>query len=330
VIYFVWQLVIYVDLSLTQIHSNPELAWEETIAHDTLTRFLSAQKIYNVTESAYGIKTAFEATCVSPLTSQVEGRTINFNAEYDALPGIGHACGHNLIAISSLAAFIGLSAAVREFNVAGKVQLLGTPAEEVGGGKNALLDAGAFKGVDVSLMGHPIPKPVPGGRGYDEGITGIAGMPSVAHLGLFATFHGKNAHAGMNPWDGVNALDALVCAYNNISVLRQQMRPDERVHGCVVEAPKVNNVIPDMTKLNYSVRSATMDGCRKLGDKVVACFNAAALATGCTVEISEEAMYADLRVNKTLCEQYASKASRYGERILPTSEEPFAGSTDQG
>jgi metal-dependent amidase/aminoacylase/carboxypeptidase family protein len=123
--------------------------------------------------------------------------------------------------------------------------------------------------------------------GYDEGITGIAGQRSIAHLGLFATFHGKNAHAGINPWDGVNALDALVCAYNNISVLRQQMRPEERVHGSILEAPKVANVIPDFTKVGYSVRGPTIDSTRALGDKVIACFRAAGLATGCEVELSE-------------------------------------------
>jgi metal-dependent amidase/aminoacylase/carboxypeptidase family protein len=121
------------------------------ISHEALTSFLSSHnEEYKVTPSAYGIKTAFEARN-SP--NPAKGRTVNFNAEYDALPEIGHACGHNLIAISSLAAFVALSSAVKHFKVAGNVQLLGTPAEESGGGKIVLLEAGAFEGVDVSLMG---------------------------------------------------------------------------------------------------------------------------------------------------------------------------------
>jgi len=124
-------------------------------------------------------------------------------------------------------------------------------------------------------------------HGDSKSNTGSAGQRSIAHLGLFCEFHGKNAHASANPWDGINALDALVLAYNNISALRQQMQPSERVHGCILEAPKVTNVIPDFTKVSYSVRSPTMEGARKLGQKVKNCFEAAGLATGCKVQISE-------------------------------------------
>lgn len=112
-------------------------------------------------------------------------------------------------------------------------------------------------------------------------------MRSIAHLGIIASFHGKNAHAGANPWDGVNALDAVVASYNTISMLRQQMRPDERIHGCIMDAPKVTNVIPKYTQVMYSVRSPTMKGARELGDRVRACFEAAGLATGCKVELEE-------------------------------------------
>lgn len=117
--------------------------------------------------------------------------------------------------------------------------------------------------------------------------TGSAGQRSIAHIGLTATFLGKNAHAGGNPWDGVNALDAVVCAYTNISVLRQQMTPDERVHGCILEAPKVAGVIPSRTKVGYSCRSPNADSALALADKVRRCFDAAALATGCRLEIEE-------------------------------------------
>ncbi|OBT71212.1 hypothetical protein VF21_09876 [Pseudogymnoascus sp. 05NY08] len=311
------------DLKATNktIHSNPELAWEETIAHDVLCSFLSSRS-FQVTASAYDIKTAFEARNKE---SQPGERCVSFNAEYDALPGIGHACGHNLIATASLTAFVALSAAVEKFGVAGKVKLLGTPAEEAGGGKCALLAAGAYKDVDVSLMGHPGTQ-----IGHGDNNTGTAGQKSIAHLGIFCAFYGKNAHAGVNPWDGLNALDAVVSAYNNICFLRQQMRPEERLHGCIVEAPRVTNVIPAYTKVSYSIRSSTMEGTRKLGDRVKSCFEAAGLATGCRVEISEEPIYADLRINKTLCDRYTAHILEYGEQVYSIKDEVLSGSTDQG
>lgn len=131
--------------SILQIWSNPELAYEEHQAHDNICDFLESQG-FAVTRHAYGVDTSFE--CISG----TEGRLVNFNAEYDALPGIGHACGHNLIATSSIAAFLALSHLKKEFGIGGRIQLLGTPAEENGGGKAKLLDAGAYKEVDVSLM----------------------------------------------------------------------------------------------------------------------------------------------------------------------------------
>lgn len=304
------------------IYANPQLAWEETIAHDIFVEELG-KKGFHVTPSAYGVRTAFEVT----VDGKAAGRTVNFNAEYDALPGIGHACGHNLISVAGLTGFLALSALVEAYGLAGRVQLLGTPAEEAGGGKIALLKSGAYNDVDVSLMGHPFSTV---GHGPDPKYTGSAGQRSIANLGLFATFHGKNAHAAANPWNGVNALDAVVCAYNNVSFLRQQMRPKERVHGCILESPKVTNVIPGYTKMEYSVRAPTLGACRALADKVKNCFGAAALATGCRVELEEEDMYADLRINKTLCSRYAAAMARFGERVLVEREDSMAGSTDQG
>lgn len=304
------------------IHANPQLAWEETIAHDIFVEELG-KKGFHVTPSAYGVKTAFEVI----FNGKAAGRTVSFNSEYDALPGIGHACGHNLISVAGLTGFLALSALVEAYGVAGRVQLLGTPAEEAGGGKIALLKAGAYNDVDVSLMGHPFSTV---GHGPDPKYTGSAGQRSIANLGLFATFHGKNSHAAANPWDGVNALDAVVCAYNNVSFLRQQMRPEERVHGCILESPKVTNVIPGYTKMEYSVRAPTMGACRALADKINNCFRAAALATGCRLELEEEDMYADLRINKTLCSRYADALARFGEHVLVERKDSMAGSTDQG
>lgn len=139
-----------VSHSRLQIHENPELAYEEHVAHDTICDFLQSQGI-PTTRHAYGLKTAFEAK-----VGNGDGRCVNFNAEYDALPGIGHACGHNLIAISSITGFLALAFAIREFGIPGHVQLLGTPAEEDGGGKIDLINAGAYQNSDVSLMMYDI------------------------------------------------------------------------------------------------------------------------------------------------------------------------------
>ncbi|GJN82631.1 hypothetical protein PLIIFM63780_006174 [Purpureocillium lilacinum] len=164
-----------------EIHSHPELAFEETHAHDTVCGMLEALG-YNVTRHAHNLKTAFEVEAGSG------GGVIVYNAEYDALPGIGHACGHNLIATSSIAAFLATAEALKANSISGRVRLLGTPGEEEGGGKVALLDAGAYQGVDACLMGHPGPRLAP--------VDGVIHVPFLAVAGVTVTFNGVNAHAG--------------------------------------------------------------------------------------------------------------------------------------
>lgn len=159
---------------------------------------------------------------------------------------------------------------------------------------------------------------------------GVAGKGSIACYDLTATFKGVSAHAGTNPWEGVNALDALVASYNNVSMLRQQMEPNERVHCAILEAPKVTNVIPEQTKIRYTIRSPRMEGTRKLGERVRGCLEAGALAAGCQIEIEEEPMYADLRSNMPLCETYQTHMLHLGTNIAKFDPEPITGSTDQG
>ncbi|KAH1544496.1 hypothetical protein KXX19_000564 [Aspergillus fumigatus] len=257
-----------------EIWSNPETAYQEHKAHETICAFLEAQGC-TVTRHAYGLDTSFEATCGSG------GPLINFNAEYDALPGIGHACGHNLITTSSVAAFLALSALLKKYGIPGRAQLLGTPAEENGGGKRKLIEKGAYNGVDISLMAHAGPKKLFPGVDSD----GIAGVLMNARKEIHCEFTGKSAHAGGNPWDGINALDALVSAYNNVSVLRQQMQPDERVHVAFTETPTVANVIPERTKAFWQVRSPTLKGLDRLMARVSNCIEAGALSSGCRVDI---------------------------------------------
>ncbi|OQE06513.1 hypothetical protein PENVUL_c017G09238 [Penicillium vulpinum] len=302
-----------------KIHETPELAYEEHVAHDAICDFLQSQGI-QITRHAYGLSTAFEAK-----VGNGDGRCVSFNAEYDALPGIGHACGHNLIAISSICGFLALAFAIRQFGIPGHVQLLGTPAEEDGGGKIDLILSGAYQKVDVSLMIHPLSE-----EEFSKGVHGIAGRSSIACYDITAVYRGVSAHASASPWEGVNALDALVTAYNSISMLRQQMKPDERVHGAILQAPTVTNAIPEITRAKYSIRSSTMDGARLLGERVRRCLESGALATGCTVELEENQIFADLVVNPPLCESFRESMRGQGEHILANDEILMPGSTDQG
>ncbi|KAF4163907.1 hypothetical protein CNMCM6936_000131 [Aspergillus lentulus] len=302
-----------------EIWSNPETAYQEHKAHETICAFLEAQGC-TVTRHAYGLDTSFEATCGSG------GRLINFNAEYDALPGIGHACGHNLITTSSVAAFLALSALLKKYGTPGRTQLLGTPAEENGGGKTKLIENGAYKGVDISLMAHAGPKKLFPGVDSD----GVAGVLMNARKEIHCEFTGKSAHAGGNPWDGINALDALVSAYNNVSVLRQQMQPDERVHVAFTETPTVANVIPERTKAYWQVRSPTLKGLDRLMGRVRNCIEAGALSSGCRVDIAEDQLYTDIKINDALCGRYQTHMARYGRKITKSHDKVLTGSSDIG
>jgi amidohydrolase len=241
--------------------------------------FLKSQDI-NVTPHAYNLPTAFEASFGTG------GRVVAFNVEYDALPGIGHACGHNLIATGSLAAFFGVIGVMKKNpHIPGRVRVLGTPAEEGGGGKIKLIDGGAYKDVDACLMTHPM-----SGAMFStnkKGVTGIAYGTCVASAKFRVTFTGRTAHAAAAPHDGINALDAAVLAYNGISVLRQQILPTQRIHGIIMEGGEKENVIPSRSVMAYNVRSGTLKDTKALQERVIKCFEGAALATGCQLEVEE-------------------------------------------
>ena len=215
-----WELY---ELS-SEIWRNPELGFKEYKAHELLTSFLE-KKGFAVEHSFTGIETAFRATFGS-------GRpNVCVICEYDALPEIGHACGHNLIAEAGVAAGLGLKTALESKNASkGRVTVLGTPAEEGGGGKVYLIENGAFEDVDIAMMVHPAPYTVL--------------MPTFSAIGEFKiTFTGKASHAAAFPWEGVNALDAAVLAYNSISVLRQQMKPTWCVHGIITNGGAKPNIM---------------------------------------------------------------------------------------
>ncbi|KAF9769458.1 hypothetical protein IL306_013122 [Fusarium sp. DS 682] len=302
------------------IHSNPELCYEEVFAHDTICDFLENNG-FTVTRHAYGIGTCFEAEIGAG------EHFIIYCAEYDALPGIGHACGHNLIALSSITAFVAAAKVATDLGVVGRIRILGTPAEEGGAGKIRLLDAGAFEGAAAALMSHPTSM----GRIKEvQGLAGAAGLVTVAASKLTANFFGKSAHAGATPWQGHNALDAAVSSYVNISMLRQQIKPAERIHGVITNGGEAPNIIPEKTSMVYGVRGRTADECNDLIRRVTACFEAAATATDCQVQTEVPFIYKDQILNSVLCEAFTHEMALLGDEFLPMAKEAVSASTDMG
>ncbi|CAI7638734.1 hypothetical protein PCG10_003650 [Penicillium crustosum] len=301
-----------------KIHSNPELGFKEFLAHDNITSMLEILG-FQVTRHAYGLDTSFVAEYGKG------GRVVAYNAEYDALPGIGHACGHNLIAMMSIGAFLGVAEALKQQNIPGRVRLVGTPAEEGFGGKIPIINAGAYKDVDACMMVHPGP--------FAEcpGFTGDAYMPTLASLKVTVRFTGKTAHAAMAPWEGTNALDAAVLSYSGIGVLRQQIHPCNRVHCVISEGGLRPNIIPGSSALDCYIRSPSVAMAEELFLRVENCFKGAALQAGCTMEVQRHNTYADLRPNKPLATAYAQAMAQIGTEVkcdLNSSGVP--GSTDQG
>jgi amidohydrolase len=248
--------------------------------------------------------------------------TIAVLCEYDALPGIGHACGHNLIAASGIATGVGIEAALGEGN--GTVVVMGTPAEEGGGGKVMMIEAGAFEDVDAAMMLHP--------TGGSVGLVGTSAsrwLP-IAVQSLAVEYHGRNAHAGVAPWEGVNALDAMIAAFNSIGLLRQQLPTTARVHGIITEGGQAPNIIPDHTAARFYVRDKTIVKMEQLRERVAACFRGAAEATGCTVDLTWDAYpYSDLLVSSPLAVSYEAHAADAGLQVFPDPMEG-GGSTDMG
>ncbi|KAI0643451.1 amidohydrolase [Trametes meyenii] len=304
------------------IWNHPEILWEEKYAHDRLTSFLSEHG-FAVTPHYLGLDTAFRAVFThksSSGRSAKESRVIGVNSEMDALPGIGHACGHNLIAMSGVAVSLAIKAALQKHDIPGSVVLLGTPAEEGDGGKIKLLERGAYDDMDACIMSHPTIGP--------DNFSAI--WPGVACQPIEVEFFGHGAHAGSAPWEGQNALDAAFVAYASISALRQQIKPDHRVQGIILGRDWAPNVIPDYAKLRYIVRAPTWAELDVLRERVKKCFDAAALATACKIEVALGGGYFELRNNDVLGQEYASVVGdTYGMKTV-TAGGSVAFSTDFG
>ncbi|WQF75352.1 Putative peptidase M20, xaa-Arg dipeptidase, bacterial exopeptidase dimerization [Colletotrichum destructivum] len=307
------------------IHDNPELGYREFIAHNALTSFMRTQPGWRVTPSAYGMATAW----VAVWDSGRKGPVVSFNAEMDCLPGIGHACGHNLIATASLAGALATATLLSRHRLPGKVVLYGTPAEEGGGGKIRLLRAGAYAdhAVDLNLISHP-------GIVADTAL-----MRTSAYASLRAEFFGVEAHAAANPWLGVNALDALVISYNAISVLRQQTMPGDVVQGNITHGGARPNIIHAYAAGDFVVRADSSARLAELRSKVDRCFAAGAEATGAKLRITPTGSYLDHVPNRVLGRSYAryfNALTDPGEPGIPVDQDVdetrgrTMASTDQG
>lgn len=293
------------------MYHNPEIAFEEFKTSKRLVAFLQAQG-FEVEYPSFGLDTAFAAR------AGTEGPEVVICAEYDALPEVGHACGHNIIATAALGAAVGLQDAAEQLGF--RIRVQGTPAEEAYGGKVDLINNGAFTGAALSMMIHPSPTDV-----VDPAFLG------VAHIDV--EFHGKESHAAFAPQLGINALDAAVQAYVNISTLRQAMYPTDKVHGVIEYGGGAPNVIPAYTKMAWYVRAGTKDRLAELYDKVMDCFEAAAKATGCRHEVSQRGhTYVDLISDPLLVDLYQANSTALGRPMgRGADRDPgAAGSTDMG
>lgn len=294
------------------IHACPELGYAEHFASDRLAGLLERHGL-QVERGAYGIDTAFVGRA-----GTADAPHVVVCCEYDALPGIGHACGHNIIGAAGAGAGIALGALADELG--GRVTALGTPAEELsGGGKIRLLEAGAFDGADVAMMVHP-----------EAG--DVEYVPYLANDVLIVEMHGKAAHASSSPWAGVNALDAIVAGYTAVAALRQHTRDDEKVHGIILDGGTADNVVPAYASARFRVRARSLAQLAPLKERVLACFEGAARQTGARLEHRWLGGYLDMRSNRTVAAAYRANGERLGRkfhdpRLIPAS---IAGSTDMG
>ncbi|MFF0559574.1 amidohydrolase [Streptomyces sp. NPDC004266] len=291
------------------LHADPELAYEEHRAARRITDLVERAG-FDVTREAYGLPTAFRATAGSG------DLVLAICAEYDALPGIGHACGHNVNGSASVAAALALAPLADDLGLT--VALLGTPAEESGGGKVDMLRAGAFDDVAAAMMVHAAPQDA-------------VGLNTLAISSLSVAYTGVPAHAAAMPHRGVNAADAMMIAQVAIAAHRQQMVPGAVVSGVVTSAGDAANVIPGRATATYDVRAGTSEELAELQARVRACFEAGALATGAELVLETVGNdYADLRHDLAMGRSYQAAAEALGRTVLPRDPGLRGGSTDMG
>ncbi len=298
-----------IDLSL-KIHANPETAFFEAKASGWLCDYLESQG-FTVERGICQIGTAFRASYGA------DHPRVAFLAEYDALAGLGHGCGHNIIAMSSTGAGIAVRTVVEE--TGGAVLVIGTPAEEAAGGKVFMANRGAFDDLDAALIVHP-------------GNRDVVVTYALACLEIGVQYHGKASHAAARPEAGINALDAMVIAYNALSALRQHIRDSARIHGIIADGGKAVNVVPEHSAGAFLIRAADDEYLDELKERVLACFRAGAEATGARLEYrwGDEARYRAMRSNWALAAAYKANLESLGREVMEADTGRSMGSTDVG
>ncbi|MDA8117572.1 MAG: M20 family metallopeptidase [Actinomycetota bacterium] len=292
------------------IHAEPELAFAEHKASELASGYLASLG-FEVKRGVAGMETAFTAT------TGAGDLHIAICAEYDALPDVGHACGHNIIAAAALGAGALLAPLASELGI--KVSVLGTPAEEGGGGKILMIEDGVFEDVDAAMMVHPAPAE------FDR-------MATIAAQHIDVTYTGKEAHASAFPHLGINAMDAMTVAQVAIGLLRQTLLPDERVHGIVTHGGDAPNIIPARVSARYIARADTLARLEKLIPRVRACFEAGAVATGASLDFSLPfPPYSELITDEVMAERWRRIAASRGRQLMSAGEaQVLRASTDMG
>jgi len=296
------------ELSL-RLHANPEVGFQETKAAGWLTQYL-AENAFSVEIGICDLPTAFRA-----VYGEGEPR-IAILAEYDALPEMGHACGHNIIAVSAVGAGVASKAAVDQLG--GSVLVIGTPAEEIYGGKVVMIDRGAFDGVDMAMMVHP--------GTHDTAVT-----QALACQTLEVEFFGRASHAAAYPEVGINALEAMIQSFTAINSLRQHIKDRARIHGIITDGGEAANIVPAHSAATFIVRAEGDEYLDELKLRVIGCFEGAALASGARLEYRwAEVRYSAMRNNLTLAALFQQNMEALGRRIKLTDPDSSFGSTDMG
>ncbi len=292
------------------LHTNPEIAFQEHKSAALLCDALEAHGLA-VTRGYGGLETAFCAEA----KGAGDGPTIALLAEYDALPKLGHACGHNIIATSSIAAGVALHEVIGE--LAGRVLVLGTPAEEGGGGKLILLENRAFDGIDAAMMVHPA-------------AWTMTARTSLASFRLTLEFTGLASHAAAAPEDGINALEAVILTFNGVNALRLHLKPDARVHGIITQGGTAVNIIPEYAAAQFSVRAARLAYADEVLQRVIQCAEAAGMATGAQLKYTVKPGYKNMIPNQVMARLFAENWQAIGVEVHDPRPNERMGSTDMG
>jgi len=298
-----------IQISAT-LHANPEIAFREFKSSALLCDTLE-QAGFQVTRGIAGLETAFRGEA----HGNREGATVALLAEYDALPELGHACGHNIMGAAAIGAALAVKSVLAE--LPGHVVIIGTPAEEGGGGKVILVERGIFNDVDAAMLVHP------------AGRT-IVVRGSLASTRLFLEFSGRASHAAAAPEHGINALEAVILTFNNVNALRLHLKPDARVHGIITHGGTAANIIPDYAAAQFSVRAAKHGYAQQVLRRVIQCAEAGAAATGATLKYSTQPSYAELIPNLTLAQAFAANWEALGIHVNEPRADERMGSTDMG